>query len=148
MLWREAGEAQWKLCLQKRRLGCLPQGNHLAQGSHNGQAQGHCLELMADWENGPGHSEAIKPSQLIPSKSSIQRSLELLHGEKCWGKSARHGGFLCPDADAQALGAVHRSVRGTAEGVCTYHTYTCTHTQTWAHTSLPFYFCCHLPFFW
>ena len=29
---------------------------------------------------------------------------------------------------------MHRSVRGAAEGVCTYHTHTCTHTQKWAHT--------------
>ena len=29
----------------------------LGPGSHNGQSPGHCLELMADWENGPGHSK-------------------------------------------------------------------------------------------
>ena len=78
------GRAQWKLCLQRRRLSRLPQGSHLAQGVIMARAQGTAWNYWMTGKKAQDTVRAIKPSQLlIPSKSSMPRSLELLYVEKC-----------------------------------------------------------------
>lgn len=93
---------------------------------------------------------AIKPSQLlIPSKSLMPRSLELLWGEECPGKCTAHGGVtVLQAADAQGYSldpqeqhAVQEPVGGRSlEGVCR-------HTHMHAHSELTILFLLSLLFF-
>lgn len=57
MLWREAGESAVEALSAEKEAGLFASRQPLGPGSHNGQSPGHCLELMADWENGPGHGK-------------------------------------------------------------------------------------------